>query len=114
MGMLVSIILGWFRGKTLLEIAIAVAKWTAMLLLIKFTLFVALGAACTWAVGYVLDFAMEGVKSLYADSGMVQAVPIQLVGLAGYLADKLRIPEVFSILLTGWSFAFVRSCVPFL
>ena len=114
MGGLISIILAWFRGKAVLEIAISVAKWTATVLLVQFVLFTALGAACTIAVGYVLNFAMEGVQGLYQNSGVAQPAAIQLVGLAGWLALKLRLPEIFSILLTGWSFAFVRSCIPFL
>jgi len=114
MGALISAILAFFSGKASLEIAISLAKWFATVLLVQFVLFVALGAACTIAVGYVIDFAMQGVQSLYADSGVAQPATIQLVGLAGWLAMKLRLPEVFSILLTGWSFAFVRSCIPFL
>lgn len=114
MGALVSIILGWFHGKTVLQIAIHVAKWLALVALVKFVLFVALGSACAWATGYVIDFAMQGVQSLYADSGLETPATLQLVGLSGWLASKLRLPEVFSIMLTGWSFAFVRSCIPFL
>jgi hypothetical protein len=114
MGALFSVLLGWFHGKTILEIAIHVAKWFAFVALIKFVLFVALGSACAWATGYVIDFAMQGVQELYADSGLQTPATLQLVGLAGWLAEKMRIPEVFSILMTGWSFAFVRSCIPFL
>lgn len=115
MGALVSVILAWFRGKTVLEIAITMIKWTAFVALVRFVLFVALGAAVTWATGYMLDFAMQGVHEVYANSGLA-APPgaIQLAGVAGYIADKMRLVEVFNILLTGWSFAFVRASVPFL
>lgn len=114
MGALLSAVILWFKGKTVLEIAIHLAKWLAFVAFIRFVLFIALGAAVTQATGFMLNFVMEGLRAVWTQTG-VQAPPVlQLVGLAGWLANQLQLPTIMSILLTGLSFKFVRSVVPFL
>lgn len=114
MGALLSKLLAWFAGKNLLEIAIGAAKWLAMVALVKFVMFTALGAAAAVAVGFVLNFAQTQIMALYAETGVSASPVLQLTGLAGYLGGLLRLPECMTILVAGWSFRFLRQVVPFL
>lgn len=114
MGALLTKLLAWLAGKGALDIAIGAARWVATVALVKFVMFVALGAAIATAMGFVLDFIMGQINALYADTGVSASPVLQMTGLAAYIGGLLRLPECMTILATGWSFRFLRQVVPFL
>lgn len=114
MGALITKLLGWLAGKGALDIAIGAAKWLATVALVKFVMFTALGAAIATAMGFVLDFIMGQINELYQQAGVAPSATLQMTGLAAYIGGLLRLPECMTILVTGWSFRFLRQVVPFL
>ncbi len=107
-------VLTWFAYRSAADIAFAVVKWIAVVALVKFVVFVALGAAIATAMGFVLDFALTQVQDLYMEAGIFPSASLQLTGLAAYIGNLLRLPECMTIMVTGWSFRFVRQVVPFM
>ena len=103
------------RGSSVFQAAIAVAKFLAIKALL-----IALVSTVAVVVfhNFLIDFMTDALSqfSTYLESnvsGNIQAVVHTFEGLGGYLADKLKIVESFSLIMSGLSVGIIRRMIPF-
>lgn len=103
MGSLIGLAIGWLLKHFTFEVAKYVA-FRAMIIVLMFTLGpIVLFKGWTMIVQYLMAYAGS-----YAEGQSLTGQMIQLVGIAAYLGEKIKIAEGVSIFLTflGVSFVF--------
>lgn len=91
--------------------ALELAKWGAKKLLITafFTvaIYVVANNFLVWFIGKVIE-----ETSQFMDAGTFESSAFQLIGLGAYLAEKFRLVESFSLVVTGLSIRAIRQFLP--
>ena len=114
-GSAIVAVVSFFRGATLFQAAVTVAKYVAIKALLITLL-------TTVAVVVFHNFLIDFITSMlsqfetYATSHLspgFEKITHQFTGLGGYLADKLQIVESFSLIMSGLMVGVIRRFIPF-
>jgi hypothetical protein len=104
---------GSIGGVVAKTLSVETIKFLAMRALIMFTVFVALPVVM-YNVGVDLIFSLIEAGMDYAGTLDADSLTIQLTGMAGWIAEQIRLPECMSIYMTAISTKFAMGFVPFL
>ena len=109
-------IISFFRGATLFQAAVSVAKFVAIkALLITLLTTVAVVVFHNFIIDFITSYMEQFVS--FATSSLpsgFESVSHQFTGIGAYLADKLQIVESFSLVMSGLMVGVVRRFIPFI
>jgi len=90
--------------------ALKFLAWRAFIL---FIVFICLPIVL-YNVGVDLIFSLIAAAMDYTGSLGMSDLTIQITGIAGYIADKINLPQCFSVYMSAIATRFVMGFIPFL
>lgn len=92
---------------------VELAKWTATKLLITAFCTVGIYIVSSNLLVFFVSKIIDGVSSMAGSQGSISSAIIQFSGLGAYFAERLKLVQSLSVIVTGFSIRAIRQFLPF-
>lgn len=92
---------------------VELAKWTAIKIVVTAFCTVGIYIIASNLLVFFVSKIIDGVTSMAGSQGSISSAIIQFSGLGAYFADRLKLVQSLSLIITGFSIRAIRQFLPF-